>query len=93
MAQCQIEPASAYAFPRGPAPVEDRQMSLAGRCRESATYSANLRGAARARGANASTAREFVLCENHSQLVAQVDRELVEEGWSSVLVERPQFLP
>jgi len=67
-------------------------MSLATKCRETAAYSAQMRGAAKSMGAAAAAAREFLLCENHSQLVSQVDRELVEEGWSGVLVTQPQFL-
>ncbi|HXQ48540.1 MAG TPA: hypothetical protein VN842_01995 [Thermoplasmata archaeon] len=62
-------------------------MSLDTACRESAMFSAMLLGAAGGR-ARKGPPREFFLCENHSQLVSQIDRELIEEGWTSVYAEK-----
>jgi hypothetical protein len=67
-------------------------MSLDTNCREGATWSAKLLAASGGRGRKGAPPREFLLCENHSQLVAQVDRELMEEGWSTAFVEKPRFL-
>jgi hypothetical protein len=92
MAQCQIQTASTHAFPKGSASVEDRRMTLQMNCREPATYTARMLGAANGRSRVGSSPRDFLLCENHAQLVAQVDRELVEEGWATSLPEKPQFL-
>jgi len=50
-------------------------------------FSAMLLGAAGGR-ARKGPPREFFLCENHSQLVSQIDRELIEEGWTSVYAEK-----
>jgi hypothetical protein len=44
------------------------------------------------RGRKGSPTREFLLCENHSQLVAQIDGELIEEAWSTVFGEKPKRL-
>lgn len=92
MVQCQIQAASRYSFPSGATSVQDRRMSLDFPCRESATYGAKLRGSADGKVRKDASAREFFFCENHSQLVSQVDRELTEDGWSAALVERPRAL-
>ena len=92
MPQCQIQSAAAYAFARGSTPVEDRRMTLEMNCREPAVSSAQLLGAAGGRARKGASARGFTLCENHSELVAQIDRELVEDGWSTAFAEKPRFL-
>lgn len=92
MAQCQIQVAARYAFPRGLTPVEDRRMSLDTACREEGTYAAKMSAATAGKGRQGAPIREFFLCENHSQLVAQVDTELKEEGWTPSLADRPRFL-
>jgi hypothetical protein len=92
MVQCQIQTATRYAFPKGPASVEDRRMSLDSVCREGATYSVQLRSTSGGKTRQGAVPKEFLVCENHSQLVSQVDRELTEDGWASALGERPKFL-
>lgn len=92
MSACQIQAAARFGFPRGPTAVEDRRMSLDTNCREEASYSTKLFKATTDRARKGAPVQEFHLCENHSQLVAQVDRELFEEGWSSVFSEKPQFM-
>jgi hypothetical protein len=72
--------------------VEDRRMSLDTKCREDAMYSAKMLGAAAGRSRKGSPVKDFFLCENHSQLVSQIDRELNEEGWTTVFAEKPTFL-
>ena len=67
-------------------------MSLDTSCREESSYATKLFKASATRARTGSAAQEFRLCENHSQLVAQVDRELIEEGWSTVFSEKPQFI-
>jgi hypothetical protein len=67
-------------------------MSLATNCPEPATYSNQLLGASAGPARKNAPVKEFLLCENHSQLVAQVDRELGEERWSTVFAEKPRFL-
>jgi hypothetical protein len=67
-------------------------MALDTSCHEDGTYSVQMLGAAAGRSRKGSAAREFVLCENHSQLVAQVDGELMEEGWSTSFASKPRFI-
>ena len=92
MPQCQVQSVSLFAFPKGPASIEDRRMTLDTACRESATHSAKLLGIGAGRSRKGAAAKEFLLCENHSQLIAQIDGELMEDGWSTALVERPRPL-
>lgn len=92
MTACQIQAAARYAFPRGPTAVEDRRMSLDTNCREESTHSTKLFKASTTRARTGAAVQEFHLCENHSQLVAQVDRELIEEGWTTAFSEKPQFM-
>jgi len=68
-------------------------MTLEMECREPATYTAKMSSAAKGRSRVGSVVQDFLLCENHAQLVVQVDRELLEEGWATSLPEKPQFLP
>jgi len=67
-------------------------MSLNTVCREDATYSAKLGGSSTGKARQGAPVKEFLLCENHSQLVSQVDADLKDDGWSSALVERPHTL-
>jgi hypothetical protein len=70
-------------------PVEDRRISLDTRCNETASFSARMLGTTGGRSRTGAAAKDFLLCENHSQLVAQVDRELKEEGWGSAIPAKP----
>jgi hypothetical protein len=88
MPHCQVQQVSPHSFPKGPASVEGRRMSLDTACREDAVFSAKLLSTVGGRGRKGAVAKEFLLCENHSQLVSQIDRELIEEGWSTVFVEK-----
>jgi hypothetical protein len=63
-------------------------MSLDTPCREEARFSAKLLGLAGGRPRKGAVAKDFLLCENHSQLVTQIDGELIEDGWASALVEK-----
>jgi hypothetical protein len=92
MVQCQIQSASRYAFPANATSVMDRKMTLDYACHENATYGAKLRATGTGKVRQDASARDFFFCENHSQLVSQVDSELKEDGWSSALVERPRAL-
>ena len=83
MVACQIQAAARFAFPRGPTAVEDRQMSLTLACRESAGYTAHLISAAKGRDRKGAPSQDFTLCQNHEELLQQIDDELVSEGWSS----------
>jgi hypothetical protein len=88
MGQCQVQSVSLHAFPKGHASVQGRRMSLDSPCREGAVFSAKLLSATGGPSRKGATARVFLLCENHSQLVSQIDRELLEEGWSTAFVEK-----
>jgi hypothetical protein len=92
MLQCQIDSASRHALPPTAMPVQDRKMSLDTACREEATYSAKLGGLSKGHDRKGSPVREFVLCENHSQLMTQVDRELMEDGWGTAFAEKTRSL-
>ncbi|MCI4368759.1 MAG: hypothetical protein L3K09_04270 [Thermoplasmata archaeon] len=72
--------------------VEDRRMSLDANCREEATYSVKLGGTTAGKSRQGAAVKEFFVCENHGQLLTQVDGELPEEGWSPSLAGRPQPL-
>lgn len=90
MPECQVRAASRFAFPRGPTAVEDRRMSLEMLCREDATESCGLLSAASGRQRNNGTVQQFNLCQNHAQLMTQVDGELVnEESWATAFAQRP----
>jgi hypothetical protein len=92
MKECQIQPASRHALPLAASSVHDRRISLFTVCHEEATYQTKLKGAAQGRMREGATPYEFVLCQNHSQLITQIDTELLEDGWSTVFAERPQTL-
>jgi hypothetical protein len=92
MAHCQVQSVSPHSFPKGATSVEGRRMSLDTACREEAVFSAKLLSTAGGRARKGAAVKEFLLCENHSQLVSQIDRELIEEGWSTVFVEKLQPL-
>lgn len=88
VADCQIQPASRHAFPRGPSAVEDRQMSLTMPCHESASFTAHLLGAGNGRTRKDAPTKDFTLCENHEDLFTQIDVELISEGWASARSSR-----
>ncbi|MCI4347494.1 MAG: hypothetical protein L3J97_02600 [Thermoplasmata archaeon] len=67
-------------------------MSLDTICREEATHAAKLGGLTTGHDRKGSPVREFLLCENHSQLMSQVDRELIEDGWTTVFSEKTRSL-
>lgn len=67
-------------------------MTLGAPCRETATYSTKVLGTAGGPARTGAPLKEFVLCENHSQLVEQIDRELIDDGWTSAFGERPHSL-
>jgi hypothetical protein len=68
-------------------------MSLEMTCREDASESCQLRSAASGRQRNKGTVQQFNLCQNHAQLIAQVDGELVnEESWTTAFAQRPTSL-
>ncbi|MCI4318947.1 MAG: hypothetical protein L3K23_02300 [Thermoplasmata archaeon] len=92
MTQCQVQAATKFALPPSAMPVHDRRMSLETACREEATYSLKLLGGVGDRHRTGAPVREFVVCENHSQLVTQVDRELMEDGWATALPEKSRTL-
>ena len=92
MPQCQIQSVTQFALPRGPASVEDRRISLDTTCHEPASYATQMLGASGGRSRKGGSPRSFVLCENHSQLISMVDRELMEEGWSTGFVDPPRRL-
>lgn len=65
-------------------------MSLEMLCREDATESVGLLSAASGRKRNNGTVQQFNLCQNHAQLMTQVDGELViEESWATAFAQRP----
>jgi hypothetical protein len=82
MVSCENQKAASHAFPRGPAPVEDRRMTLEYQCREPANYSSTLKGVGKGKDRQGGAIATFALCENHNQLFQMVDAELVEDGWA-----------
>ncbi|HEV2317297.1 MAG TPA: hypothetical protein VGV89_06965 [Thermoplasmata archaeon] len=56
-------------------------MTLTIPCREQAEYTCQLLGIAGPKSRTGSKVVAFSLCQNHSGLYDQIDRELVEEGW------------
>jgi hypothetical protein len=92
MVTCQNQVAAEHAFPDGPNPVSDRRMTLTIPCHDEAGYSSSLRGVGRGRQRDGATAKTFYLCENHATLYAQIDKELVEDGWAPCQTARPQRL-
>jgi hypothetical protein len=89
MVQCQIQSASRYAFPATAMSVRDRRMSLDTLCREEATYSSKIFGTTTGKTRPGAPVKDFLVCENHAQLLMQVDGELPEEGWSTAFAEKP----
>jgi hypothetical protein len=92
MMLCQINSASLHALPPTAMPVQDRKMSLDTVCREEAVYSAKLGGLSKGHDRTGTPVREFLFCENHSQLITQVDVELMEDGWGTAFVEKSHRL-
>jgi hypothetical protein len=82
MVTCENQKAAHHALPRGPAPVEDRRITLELQCREPANYSSTLKGVGTGRERKGAAIATFSLCENHNQLFQAIDAELVEEGWA-----------
>jgi hypothetical protein len=66
--------------------VRDRSMTLDLPCHETATYASEMTGLGTGRARTGAARQRFELCENHSQLFAQIDRELVQDGWAPTLV-------
>jgi hypothetical protein len=79
---CENRVAALYAFPRGPASIEDRRMTLDLPCRERADYTSSLLGVGQGKGRAGAVAKSFSLCENHAELFEQIDRELIQDGWA-----------
>ena len=67
-------------------------MSLGFPCHETATFTTKLRSGSFGPARQGAPVREFLLCENHSQLVTQVDQELIEDGWATAFIEKPRSL-
>jgi hypothetical protein len=86
---CQNQLAARFAFPETAAPVADRRMTLEIQCRDVATYSSDLRGIGTGRGRVGASEKKFMLCDNHSQLFQEIDRELVGEGWARAQRDKP----
>jgi hypothetical protein len=90
MVMCENQKAAVHALPRGPAPVEDRRMTLEYQCRESGDYASAWKAVGAGKGRTGGAIVTFHLCENHNQLFQMVDRELVEDGWApSYMGTRP----
>ena len=92
MPTCDVQRTSLHAFPQRSSSVLDRQMSLGAPCRETATHSTKTLGASAGPARAGAPIKEFLLCENHSQLVVQIDQELMDDGWSTAFAERPRSL-
>ena len=86
---CENRAAAAYAFPRGPASIEDRRMTLDLACRERAEYNSTLLGVGTGRSRAGAQPKSFGLCENHAELLEQIDRELVQDGWARAHTQAP----
>jgi hypothetical protein len=82
MAQCENKKAAAHALPRGPNPVEDRRMTLDIQCDMDAQNTSTLKGVGSGKQRTGGVSASFPLCDNHSEVFEQIDRELVEEGWA-----------
>jgi hypothetical protein len=90
MPTCENRKAATHALPRGPNPVEDRRMTLELPCDQDASYTATLKGVGTGKQRTGGTTQAFALCDNHSGLMEQIDKELIEEGWASALMgKRP----
>ena len=77
---CQNKVAAQFAFPRAATPIADRRMTLEIQCRESATYSSDLLGLGTGRGRAGATEKKYLLSDNHTQLIQEIDRKLDSEG-------------
>lgn len=89
MSQCENRTAFHYAFPPNSSAVNGRSMTLEIQCREPAEYSTTVVGVGSGRARAGAEHGTFALCVNHSQLMEQMDREMVDEGWTKSLVARP----
>ena len=58
-------------------------MTLEYHCGDSGAYISTLLGVGTGKSRAGASVAAFPLCENHTQVVLQIDRELVEEGWAS----------
>jgi len=68
-------------------------MTLDIQCDMDAQYSATLKGIGSGKARTGAAMQTFNLCDNHSGLFEQIDKELMEEGWaSSMLGKRPTQL-
>ena len=58
-------------------------MTLEYHCAESAAYISTLLAVGSGKSRAGASIAAFPMCENHTQVVLQIDRELMEEGWAS----------
>lgn len=82
METCQNQLAARFALPEAPMPVRDRRITLQIQCTETAAYSSDLTSIGTGKARTGGTTQQFFLCENHSTLFRQIDRELHEDGWA-----------
>lgn len=57
-------------------------MTLEYHCGDSATYDSKLLGVGSGKTRAGGSIASFPLCDNHTRVFLQIDRELVEEGWA-----------
>jgi hypothetical protein len=92
MANCDIQRISPHAFPRNSSSVADRRMTLEFPCHEMASFSTRMLSASFGPSRRGAPVLPFVLCENHAQLVVQIDQELIDDGWTTGFAEKPHSL-
>ena len=80
---CQNAAAAKFALPEKPMPVRDRSLTLSIQCTDPATYASSLTGLGVGKARTGGRVQSFPLCDNHSQLFAQIDKELIQEGWAA----------
>jgi len=93
MATCENQKAAAHAMPRGPPSVEDRRMTLEIRCDMDAQFTSTLKGVGSGTKRSGAATQSFALCDNHSEVFEQIDRELVEEGWAPFFIQKRPISP
>lgn len=92
MTTCENQAAARHAFPPNAMPVMDRRMTLNLQCHDVAEYTSSLRGVGRDRARVGGPVVAFGLCENHSRLYEQIDRELVQDAWAPSHTAKPAAL-